>query len=129
MADLPLGAELIENPINQMPGFSLDSRLFFLPGFPQMAHPMVTAILDKHYPKAAEKFSCNFMVEASEARLIDIMSALPKELELSCLPQFVGENGRQSEIYLAYHDKSVLEKWCSFFKSKLQTMQLTFRDI
>jgi molybdopterin-biosynthesis enzyme MoeA-like protein len=129
MADLPQGADLVENPVNQMPGFSLDKRFFFVPGFPQMAHPMVSNILDTFYPQAPEKFSCNFIVEASEARLIDIMAALPKDLELSCLPQFVGENGRQSEIYLAYHDKSVLEEWCGFFKSKLHEMQLTFRDI
>ncbi len=129
MADLPQGADLVENPVNKMPGFSLDNRFFFVPGFPQMAHPMVSAILDEHYPQAPEKFSCNFIVEASEARIIDIMSALPKEIELSCLPQFVGENGRQSDIYLAYHDKAILQKWCAFFKSKLQEMQLTFRDI
>ncbi len=120
MADLPRGAELIENPINKMPGFSLEKRFFFVPGFPQMAHPMVTSVLNAYYSKAKEKFSCNFMVEASEARLIDIMIALPKEVELSCLPQFLDEQKRAAEIYLAYHDKGILEESCRFFQSRLR---------
>ncbi len=125
MADLPRDAELIPNPINKMPGFSLDKRFFFVPGFPQMAHPMVTSVLESFYPKAAEKFSCNFMVEASEADLIDIMNALPTEIELSCLPQFVA-NKRQAEIYLSYHDKEKLEESCAFFQERLKEENITF---
>ena len=128
MADLPKNADLIENPINKMPGFSLDKRFFFVPGFPNMAHPMVSAILDRYYPKAAEKFSCNFMVEASEAALIDIMEALPSEIELSCLPQFVGQK-RQAEIYLAYHDRVYLEEWCTFFKIELQKRDIHYKPL
>jgi hypothetical protein len=54
------------------------------------------------------------------------MAALPKDLELSCLPQFVGENGRQSEIYLAYHDKATLEYWCGYFKRELDTLEIVY---
>ncbi len=120
MADLPKNSQLIENPINKMPGFSLEERFFFVPGFPNMAHPMVSAILDNYYPKAKDKYSCNLMVEASEAALIDIMIALPQEIELSCLPQFLAEDKRAAEIYLAYHDKLVLDKWCDYFKAQLE---------
>jgi len=127
MADLPKGANLIENPVNKMPGFSLDKRFFFVPGFPEMAHPMVDAMLDKYYPKAPEKFSCNFIAKCSEADLIDIMIALPPEIELSCLPQFVGEK-RQAEIYLAYHDSGILDRWCSFFKERLEAMGIEYSD-
>jgi len=125
MADLPPSSQLIENPINKMPGFSLENRFFFVPGFPEMAHPMVENMLDTYYPKAAAKHSCNFIVEASEAALIDIMEALPVYLELSCLPQFVGKK-RRAEIYLAYHDKDILEEWCHFFKMRLDEMQLKY---
>lgn len=48
MAELPQGAELIPNPINRVPGFSI-RRHYFLPGFPDMAHPMVEWVLDQHY--------------------------------------------------------------------------------
>ncbi len=126
MADLPKNSQLIENPINKMPGFSLEKRFFFVPGFPNMAHPMVSAILDDYYPKAKEKYSCNFMVEASEAALIDIMIALPKEIELSCLPQFLAEDKRAAEIYLAYHDKEKLEEWCHFFRLKLEEENISY---
>ena len=125
MADLPQNADLIQNPINKMPGFSLENRFFFVPGFPEMAHPMVSAILEQYYPKAPKIFSCNFIVEASEAALIDIMIALPKEIELSCLPQFVGQK-RQAEIYLAYHDSAVLQEWCDFFTAKLEELNFTY---
>lgn len=125
MSDLPKNADLIQNPINKMPGFSLENRFFFVPGFPEMAHPMVTSVLEEHYPQAKEKFSCNFMVEASEATLIDIMIALPSEIELSCLPQFVGEK-RRSEIFLSYHDKDILEESCAFFQSKLKEENITY---
>jgi len=125
MADLPQNADLLKNPINKMPGFSLDNRFFFVPGFPEMAHPMVSAVLEEYYPKAKEKFSCNFMVQASEAALIDIMIALPQEIELSCLPQFVGEK-RRSEIFLAYHDRAVLERHCEFFKTRLEAEGIAY---
>jgi molybdopterin-biosynthesis enzyme MoeA-like protein len=128
MADLPKGAELIENPVNRMPGFQLQNRFFFVPGFPQMAHPMIEAVLDRLYPRNRSKYSCNFIVEGSEALLIDIMEQLPDDLELSCLPAFEGEK-RTAEIYLADSDREKLEKWCSFFKEELHKIHLKFKEI
>ncbi len=128
MADLPVGAELIDNPINKMPGFQLGNRFFFVPGFPQMAHPMIDEVLDHLYPQNVQKYSCNFLVYGSEAVLIDIMERLPKDLELSCLPAFDGEK-RTAEIYLADTDKDNLERWCTFFKQELHKIALNFRII
>ncbi len=128
MADLPEGAKLIENPVNKMPGFQLEDRFFFVPGFPQMAHPMIEEVLDRIYPKNREKYSCNFVVEGSEAMLIDIMERLPEDLELSCLPAFDGEK-RTAEIYLADIDQAKLEKWCTFFKEELHKICLKFKEI
>ncbi len=48
MADLPVGSELIPNPYNQVPGFSIRQH-YFLPGFPDMAHPMAAWVLDQRY--------------------------------------------------------------------------------
>ena len=50
MAELPKGAKLLDNPVNKMPAFYLDERYFFMPGFPEMSHPMVESILDKLIP-------------------------------------------------------------------------------
>lgn len=128
MADLPEGAGLIENPVNRMPGFQMEERFFFLPGFPQMAHPMIEGILDTRYPRNSPKYSCNFLVEASEALLIDIMEQLPEDLELSCLPAFQGEK-RTAEIYLADIDEAKLRRWCNFFKEELHKIGLQFKEI
>jgi molybdopterin-biosynthesis enzyme MoeA-like protein len=48
MGELPEGAELIPNPYNRIPGFSL-GRHHFVPGFPVMAWPMIEWVLETHY--------------------------------------------------------------------------------
>lgn len=53
MADLPEGATLIPNPVNQVPGFSIRDH-HFLPGFPDMAHPMARWVLENLYADAAQ---------------------------------------------------------------------------
>ena len=49
MAELAEHAELIPNPINRVPGFKLENH-HFVPGFPNMAWPMIEWVLDTHYP-------------------------------------------------------------------------------
>ncbi len=126
MADIPRNSKLIFNPINKMPGFQLENRFFFVPGFPEMAHPMITNVMDEFYPKNSEKFSCSFIAYASEARLIDIMESLHAEVELSCLPSFGKDDKRSAEIYLSSFDKEFLEEQCRFFKSKLDDMGISY---
>ncbi len=48
MSDLPEGALLIPNPVNQVPGFKLEHH-HFVPGFPDMAWPMIEWVLDTFY--------------------------------------------------------------------------------
>jgi molybdopterin-biosynthesis enzyme MoeA-like protein len=48
MAHLPEGATLIPNPINRVAGFKV-AHHHFLPGFPEMAWPMMEWVLDTHY--------------------------------------------------------------------------------
>ncbi|HSW05591.1 competence/damage-inducible protein A [Aquabacterium sp.] len=48
MGMFPQGAELIANPYNKIPGFSVGD-VHFVPGFPVMAHPMIEALLDGRY--------------------------------------------------------------------------------
>ena len=48
MAELPRGADLIPNPYNKVPGFSVGQHYFF-PGFPVMAWPMMEWVLDTRY--------------------------------------------------------------------------------
>ncbi|KAB2876065.1 MAG: competence/damage-inducible protein A [Burkholderiaceae bacterium] len=48
MGVFPRGAQLIPNPYNKIPGFSVGD-VHFVPGFPVMAHPMIEWLLDTRY--------------------------------------------------------------------------------
>jgi len=76
MGEFPEGAEIIPNPYNRIPGFSY-RRHYFLPGFPEMAWPMMVWVLDTLY---AELFAPGSLAESSiivreagESQLIDLM--------------------------------------------------------
>ena len=53
MGEFPEGAEIIDNPYNKIPGFSIKGQgggmLYFVPGFPVMAWPMIEAVLENRY--------------------------------------------------------------------------------
>jgi molybdopterin-biosynthesis enzyme MoeA-like protein len=48
MGEFPIGSDIIPNPYNQIPGFSIKEHYFF-PGFPVMAAPMMAWCLDTYY--------------------------------------------------------------------------------
>jgi molybdopterin-biosynthesis enzyme MoeA-like protein len=48
MGEVPRGCEIIPNPFNRIPGFSIRGH-HFVPGFPQMAWPMIEWVLDNRY--------------------------------------------------------------------------------
>jgi molybdopterin-biosynthesis enzyme MoeA-like protein len=79
MGEFPRGAEIIPNPVNRIPGFSLAEH-HFVPGFPQMAWPMVEWVLDTRYKdrfdeqKWAE--ASMLVYEAGESQLIPAMQAV-----------------------------------------------------
>jgi molybdopterin-biosynthesis enzyme MoeA-like protein len=77
MAELPVGADLIPNPYNRIPGFSIN-RHFFLPGFPDMAHPMARWVLDTYYPQGGlvERQRSVRVLGITESGLTDLMEAL-----------------------------------------------------
>jgi molybdopterin-biosynthesis enzyme MoeA-like protein len=77
MGEFPAGADIIPNPYNRIPGFSL-ARHYFLPGFPQMAWPMMAWVLDNRYPHlfrpgSVAEFSI-IVRGAGESQLIELMS-------------------------------------------------------
>ena len=77
MGEFPVGAEIIPNPYNRMPGFSF-RRHYFLPGFPQMAWPMLEWILDTHYRHLFDpgkiRESAIIVRGAGESQLIELMN-------------------------------------------------------
>ncbi len=48
MGEFPVGAAIIPNPFNKIPGFSIQNH-HFLPGFPEMAGPMMAWVLNTYY--------------------------------------------------------------------------------
>ena len=89
MAYLPINAKLLKNVVNNVPGFYLEDRFFFTPGFPSMSQSMVLEALDKHYPKGVKKYRKVLTSNCGENDLIDIMKKVSNDVELSSLPKLI----------------------------------------
>jgi molybdopterin-biosynthesis enzyme MoeA-like protein len=86
MAVFPAGAELIPNPYNKIAGFSVGSDkaagagVYFVPGFPVMAWPMMEWVLDTHYAQHFNQFpnsEWSVIVQGSmEATLTPLMEQI-----------------------------------------------------
>ena len=109
MAELPRGAKLLTNPVNQMPAFYLDDRYFFMPGFPEMSHPMVTHILDTYFDDARPMHRLTLTALCRETELIEVMEQMPKGVEFSSLPKLYSD-GYRTTISVASQDKDLAEK-------------------
>ncbi|MES2977235.1 MAG: molybdopterin-binding protein [Pseudomonadota bacterium] len=58
MGVFPKGANIISNPYNKIPGFTVDAghgAVHFVPGFPVMAWPMIEGLLDSRYAPLHQK--------------------------------------------------------------------------
>lgn len=127
MGELPEGASLLSNPVNNVPGFSLNGRFFFTPGFPAMAQPMVLEAIEKYLPKNSFKIpSWNATVFAPESILVPLMENLSSDITLSSLPH-MGENGdRYVEIELKSPNYELLKKSVDIFCHGLKTLSLSY---
>lgn len=102
MADFPLGATLIPNPVNRVAGFAINQH-YFVPGFPLMAHPMITWVLDtyyKHLFHQQDYIEASILVmDAGESKLIDLMHHILAKypaLKLFSLPKL--DSRRTTEL-------------------------------
>lgn len=125
MADLPAGSQLLKNPVNNMSGFFLDKRYFFVPGFPEMAHTMIQEALERFYPKNRTVYRKSLLAETSENTLIDIMKEVPPQLELSSLP--ILRNGVASvELSIASYDQEEVNLWFDLFVNTIRSKDIQF---
>ncbi|MGC9351026.1 MAG: competence/damage-inducible protein A [Sulfurovum sp.] len=108
MAELPKGAKLLDNPVNKMPAFSLNERYFFMPGFPEMSHPMVEKVLGRLIPKKQTYYRHTLTALCKENIFIDIMEQMPQGVEFSSLPKLYSDGWRVS-ISVASYDKSLAD--------------------
>lgn len=81
MGRFPLGAGIVPNPYNKIPGFFVD-HVYFVPGFPVMAHPMMAWVLDR-YPqlhREVQTLEHSLIVQgAMEASLTPLMERIEAE--------------------------------------------------
>jgi molybdopterin-biosynthesis enzyme MoeA-like protein len=105
MGEFPQGAVIIPNPVNRIPGFSVGDH-HFVPGFPQMAWPMVEWVLETRYrdrfdsQKWAEASMLVF--EAGESQLIPAMQVVEREykgVKVFSLPS-MGADGSRIHVEL-----------------------------
>ena len=103
MAEFPVGASIIPNPYNQIAAFSCGDH-HFLPGFPEMAWPMMEWVLETRYRQLFNRvaFAEEIIVifEAGESNLIDAMNRIVSgypSTKLSSLPQHL-PSGRIIEL-------------------------------
>ena len=105
MGEFPEGASIIPNPVNRIPGFSVAEH-HFVPGFPQMAWPMVEWVLDTHYRHLFDRDRWGeasiLVYEAGESQLIAAMEAVEKAfagIKVFSLPS-MGEDGSRRHVEL-----------------------------
>ena len=107
LVTFPAGVRIIPNPFNRIPGFMANDH-YFVPGFPQMAHPMIEWALDTFY---RDQFKAvDGMVEkaflltgptAYESALLDLMERIVADyptLRLFSLPSLVGKERKHLEL-------------------------------
>lgn len=128
MADLPKNAGLLHNVINNMSGFYLEERYFFMPGFPEMSHPMVEEVLEKFYPRAHISFRKTLIANTSENTLIDVMKSLDGDVDFSSLPIINGGNP-MVEISVASENKEKCKRNFHQFITYLEDHKITFTII
>ncbi|HMT79428.1 MAG TPA: competence/damage-inducible protein A, partial [Azonexus sp.] len=107
LVTFPAGVQIIPNPFNRIPGFMANDH-YFVPGFPQMAHPMIEWALDTFYQdqfKAVggiiEKAFLLTGPTAYESALLDLMERIVAEyptLRLFSLPSLVGKERKHLEL-------------------------------
>lgn len=99
MGEFPVGAEIIPNPYNRIPGFAIQ-RHYFLPGFPEMAWPMLEWVLDTHFQQYAHQSDAVeaslIVYDAHESQLIPLMESLQRDYHVSIfsLPTLAREGQR-----------------------------------
>jgi molybdopterin-biosynthesis enzyme MoeA-like protein len=105
MGEFPVGCEIIPNPFNRVPGFMIREH-YFVPGFPQMAWPMIEWVLDTRYRHIFDRDrwaeASITVYETGESTLIPAMEAVEKtfdKLKAFSLPS-MGPNASRRHVEL-----------------------------
>ena len=84
MGVFPEGAQIIPNPYNKIPGFSVRD-VHFVPGFPVMAWPMIEWVLDQRYAhlhgQGTQREKSVIVYGAMEAALTPLMERIEAQFD------------------------------------------------
>lgn len=122
LGTFPAGSEIIPNPFNRIPGFMMHQH-YFVPGFPQMAHPMLEWVLDTFYSayfRNSPDIDRAILLtgdKAYESALLDLMERIVAQypdLKLFSLPSLtedgvrrhleLGVNGAEGRVAMAMEE-------------------------
>lgn len=126
MADLPQGSQLIPNPLNNVPGFSINAH-YFMPGFPDMAHPMGQWVLEQHYQKNRhpQREVSLRVYGVSENVLMPILQQMTRDwpqLKLFSLPRM----GKESFVELGFRGDEAVEDAFTVLQQALERKGMRF---
>ncbi len=108
MGEFPMGANIIPNPYNRIPGFQLHEH-YFVPGFPVMAWPMLEWVLDQYYadhfhrsPQAERALLVFHTAESSLTPLMEQVEASFPGIKVFSLPTvgITAPDGTRSRGYI-----------------------------
>ena len=135
LGTFPRGVDIVPNPFNRIAGFCVRDH-YFLPGFPQMAHPMAAWALDTFY---SHLFNRNPMVDkaflltgpnAYESALLDLMERIVADypaLRLFSLPS-IGEDGQRRHLELGVEGaEALVDQVMEEIRQEIERREITWR--
>lgn len=119
MGEFPVGAEIVPNPFNRIPGFAIRNH-FFVPGFPVMAWPMIEAVLDSRFAhlfhreqRAERSFLVYGLAESTATPLMEQVERSFPGVRVFSLPS-MGEDGVRRHIELGVRGPvSMVDEACA----------------
>jgi len=119
MGEFPVGAEIVPNPFNRIPGFAIRNH-FFVPGFPVMAWPMIEAVLDSRFAhlfhreqRAERSFLVYGLAESTATPLMEQVERSYPGVRVFSLPS-MGEDGVRRHIELGVRGPvSMVDEACA----------------
>ena len=134
MGRFPVGSEIIPNPVNRIPGFRIRDH-HFLPGFPQMAHPMAEWVLETYYQHLYNRrpnIDRAFLLtgpNAYESALLDLMLRIVREypdLRLFSLPS-IKDDGQRKHLELGVEGDPVrVDEAMAVIRNEVEARNITW---
>lgn len=133
LIQFPRGSRLIPNPVNNIPGFSLYDH-HFVPGFPQMAWPMMEWVLDKYYPEIIpnKKSEQAITVFAHEGQMIPLMCEINEKFpqaSVFSLPKITENKGKKQLVLGVKGINAQVVEAMAYMQAALKEMDIAWAEM